>query len=568
MDKLLKEVLMIDELSIIETDKVNHTVKIDMLKVVVEVECFGKCVDEFDKKPVLDNDVWDKVLWKTENGKLCKFSVKQAYEDLLEGDRKQIAFENVTNEIRPNVEKKAFAGESSRVNRINDHRNSYTFAVKQKAMHLGGKVHNKPSIVLDDSCILQCDCSLSLMGKVQDFGSLSNLKIILAKEGFDNLILKYLGVFWVQIDCRSKPALEKFKSHVGGGLLYEEDKENLCLNSKRVCIKTTFKDNIFESFKIIVRGKVHWVRAKEVSGWVPDFMEDGDVEDESDEEIIDVGPKEGDGNLNKNNTPERDSDIDEVPETIFDHDHERPKQTDDEKDAEKSGSTFKYAPGFTPVEDVKDNSDYEDKSIREENASNLKSHEEKDMSQRKNRKSMSSSKEEDKASGCSGHFKRAEGPQSGGSILQLLDNLVKNGEVVIMGDFNEVRSKEERHGTLFNVHGSAAFNSFISLGGLVEVPLGGLMGSCPNISAITLDRYLSDHHPILLCEVCFDYGPIPFRLYHYWFEWEGFDKLVEETWSESRNSDSNAISKFMKKLKFLKEKNRLWTKAKKESSNI
>ncbi|GJZ20892.1 hypothetical protein Tco_0557931 [Tanacetum coccineum] len=44
---------MIDELSIVETDKVNHTVEMDMLKLVVEVECFGKCVDEFDKVTVL-----------------------------------------------------------------------------------------------------------------------------------------------------------------------------------------------------------------------------------------------------------------------------------------------------------------------------------------------------------------------------------------------------------------------------------------------------------------------------------------------------------------------------------
>ncbi|GKE94125.1 hypothetical protein Tco_1578980, partial [Tanacetum coccineum] len=40
MGKLLKEVFMIDELSIVETDKVNHTVEMDMLKLVVEVECF------------------------------------------------------------------------------------------------------------------------------------------------------------------------------------------------------------------------------------------------------------------------------------------------------------------------------------------------------------------------------------------------------------------------------------------------------------------------------------------------------------------------------------------------
>ncbi|GJX40780.1 hypothetical protein Tco_0255770 [Tanacetum coccineum] len=57
MGKLLKEVLMIDELSIVETDKVNHTVEMDMLKLVVEVECFGKCVDEFDKVTVLFSEM-------------------------------------------------------------------------------------------------------------------------------------------------------------------------------------------------------------------------------------------------------------------------------------------------------------------------------------------------------------------------------------------------------------------------------------------------------------------------------------------------------------------------------
>ncbi|GJU39538.1 RNA-directed DNA polymerase, eukaryota [Tanacetum coccineum] len=153
-------------------------------------------------------------------------------------------------------------------------------------------------------------------------------------------------------------------------------------------------------------------------------------------------------------------------------------------------------------------------------------------------------------------------------LWNYLNHVIDNwsGDIVIMGDFNEVRSKDERYGSLFNAHSAAIFNSFISSGGLVEVPLGGRMGSCPNISAITLDRYLSDHRPILLREACFDYCPIPFRLYHYWFEWEGFDKFVEETWVEMNISDSNAISKSMKKLKCLKEKIRLWTKAKKESS--
>ncbi|GJU56972.1 hypothetical protein Tco_1234738 [Tanacetum coccineum] len=68
------------------------------------------------------------------------------------------------------------------------------------------------------------------------------------------------------------------------------------------------------------------------------------------------------------------------------------------------------------------------------------------------------------------------------------------------------------------------------------------MESCPNISAITLDRYLSDHKPILLREVYVDYGPVPFRFYHYWFELEGFQKLVEDAWNDPNASDPNAIS--------------------------
>ncbi|GKE36947.1 hypothetical protein Tco_1460352 [Tanacetum coccineum] len=50
MDKRLKEVLMIDELSIVKTDKVNYTMETDMVKLVIEIECFVMSFDEFDKK--------------------------------------------------------------------------------------------------------------------------------------------------------------------------------------------------------------------------------------------------------------------------------------------------------------------------------------------------------------------------------------------------------------------------------------------------------------------------------------------------------------------------------------
>ncbi|GKF37124.1 hypothetical protein Tco_0113882 [Tanacetum coccineum] len=58
----------------------------------------------------------------------------------------------------------------------------------------------------------------------------------------------------------------------------------------------------------------------------------------------------------------------------------------------------------------------------------------------------------------------------------------------------------------------------------------------------------------------YDYGPVPFRFFHYWFEIKGFDKLVEDSWNEVVVVESNAMIKMMKKLKYLKEKSRLWNK--------
>nr|GFC18117.1 RNA-directed DNA polymerase, eukaryota [Tanacetum cinerariifolium] len=79
-----------------------------------------------------------------------------------------------------------------------------------------------------------------------------------------------------------------------------------------------------------------------------------------------------------------------------------------------------------------------------------------------------------------------------------------NEEVIVMGDFNEVRSASKM----------SKLDRFLMSEGLLSVN--------PNYSAITLDRYLSDHRPIMLHESFHDYGPIPFRSFHYWFEIDGF----------------------------------------------
>nr|GEV76441.1 RNA-directed DNA polymerase, eukaryota, nucleotide-binding alpha-beta plait domain protein [Tanacetum cinerariifolium] len=51
------------------------------------------------------------------------------------------------------------------------------------------------AIVMDDSCVVDKDLSCSLMGKIEDINALSNIYVIFADEGFDNVNISYLVDF-------------------------------------------------------------------------------------------------------------------------------------------------------------------------------------------------------------------------------------------------------------------------------------------------------------------------------------------------------------------------------------
>ncbi|GKB52427.1 RNA-directed DNA polymerase, eukaryota, partial [Tanacetum coccineum] len=155
-------------------------------------------------------------------------------------------------------------------------------------------------------------------------------------------------------------------------------------------------------------------------------------------------------------------------------------------------------------------------------------------------------------------------------------------DCIVMGDFNEVRCADERMGSVFNVQGATEFNDFISNSGLVNIQLEGysftwshplaskiskldrflvsegLISIFPHISAICLDRHLSDHRPILLCDVIADYGATPFRLYHSWLSLSGFEHMVNHTWNSIDLDDRNGMVRFKKKSQALKKEIRVW----------
>nr|GEW97181.1 RNA-directed DNA polymerase, eukaryota [Tanacetum cinerariifolium] len=166
-----------------------------------------------------------------------------------------------------------------------------------------------------------------------------------------------------------------------------------------------------------------------------------------------------------------------------------------------------------------------------------------------------------------------------------------NGDCVIMGDFNEVRCLEDRMGIVFNVQGSIEFNNFISNSRLVEIQLEGysftwshpsaskmskldrffvtegVISMFPHLSGVCLDKHLSDHRPILLQEVTSDYGPISFRVFHSWFNLQGFDQMVQEKWSAIVINDNNMMVRFKKKLQILKKDIRDWDSDYKKNQN-
>nr|GEY42236.1 DIE2/ALG10 family [Tanacetum cinerariifolium] len=378
--------------------------------------------------------------------------------------------------------------------------------------HLNGDTTNTPSLVIGDDCVNQEDYSCCLNGKVKEFGSLSNLKVVLGNEGFNEIRIRYLGGMWVMLVFRSVDGNEKFKVNVGtnslvsqlietfsefvvdgrvawvevegillkvwtdntfkriasklGTLLSIDNSEEDCYHNKRMRIFTADMVNIFKSFKIIYQGKTFWVRAKEVPGWSLEFEEQLDEDSEPEDDIF--------GGVDKPNTDNSEEEFEDenvVLDTMFDDGSVKP-------------SVVKNSSGNhgNKSEDPLDLYPLLYKKKREKN----------------------------KDSNCS--------------------------DVIIMGDFNEVRYYNERFGSNFNVKGANAFNLFNIQAGLEEIPLGGCSFTwCHKLGSkmSKLDQFLSSESLLKV---------------------DGFEKLIVETWSDTAACGQNEMLNMMYKLKNLKKK--------------
>nr|GEV94238.1 RNA-directed DNA polymerase, eukaryota, reverse transcriptase zinc-binding domain protein [Tanacetum cinerariifolium] len=232
------------------------------------------------------------------------------------------------------------------------HANSYLHAVKGfQKLNLGNE--SDPVLVLDDSCLNQQDYSYCLLGKVKEFSSLSNLKTVLVCDGFENVKIRYLGGFWVMFEFTTEEVKKKFQSCTTISSWFSQIQQATC----------DFTTDGRVSWAEI-EGKSYWIRAKEVPGWVPDFVEDTDDGDESDDD--DEGEPKG--------VMLGDSDVEAVPDTMFEevlpnaNGGDAPSVGNKEMHSKDpfniydllkvkkvpSADSLKYPSGFTPNDDIED----------------------------------------------------------------------------------------------------------------------------------------------------------------------------------------------------------------------
>nr|GFB43356.1 DIE2/ALG10 family [Tanacetum cinerariifolium] len=73
----------------------------------------------------------------------------------------------------------------------------------------------EPALLLDESCLNQLDYSLGLLGKVKEFSSFNNMRMILGNECFNDIDLRYMGGMWIMIGFKMKDTNAKFQSCLG-----------------------------------------------------------------------------------------------------------------------------------------------------------------------------------------------------------------------------------------------------------------------------------------------------------------------------------------------------------------
>nr|GEY02710.1 RNA-directed DNA polymerase, eukaryota [Tanacetum cinerariifolium] len=454
----------------------------------------------------------------------------------------------------------------------------------------------------------------------------SNKPLNVPKPSFVNVAKVQDKVVWIDVEgtplrAWSQSTFNKIASR-WGELVYMDDYNDSNKYSMRLCVKTMSQHLTAESFKVILKCKVSVIRAKEVTGWANAKNDDDDevIHDSfqsHDNEVFNV-----EGDANEANYVEKTQEQPDVPsgdlfrleDLILNSSKKCTKVAE-----ETNSSEPKFPPGFTHLtpnhpknaatKETKMVSfdifvvrafwgntlfDFATSSARGRSSGNLCVWD----------KSLFQKKRVFLTDYClcvEGTWLANNSdillmsiysPQEFPLNRELWGNMVEiinrwHGKVIAMGDFNVVRYASERYGSSFHSLNANEFNRFIANSHLIKISLcgysftwsdkhaskmskldrflvsQGTLDLFLNLLGLILHRYISDHRSIILKESHVDYGPIPFRLFHSSFLEQDFSSVIEDFWNNDGVYASNAMVLLKNKIKFLKQRLKMWSKDKK-----
>ncbi|GKV23593.1 hypothetical protein SLEP1_g33302 [Rubroshorea leprosula] len=158
----------------------------------------------------------------------------------------------------------------------------------------------------------------------------------------------------------------------------------------------------------------------------------------------------------------------------------------------------------------------------------------------------------------------------------------RNGNWCLAGDFNAVRSIEERAGCRGMSAEMREFDEFIHSADLIDLPLvgrkytwydsngqymsridrflisEGWLSNWGDVKQWGLRRSVSDHCPVLLKDEKIDWGPKPFKFFDAWLEQPGCKETIRKAWNSSEVYGGNGF-KLKEKLKITKKALKEWS---------
>nr|GEY66474.1 RNA-directed DNA polymerase, eukaryota, nucleotide-binding alpha-beta plait domain protein [Tanacetum cinerariifolium] len=259
-----------------------------------------------------------------------------------------------------------------------------------------------PALVLDDSCVSVRDLSRHVMGRVKDLNSILNLRTLLTNKGFSDVKLTYLGGMWVMIELDNEATKLKLLQHIG-------------VNSWFHVLQTAIHDFVSDE-------RVVWVDIEGVplNVWSrsqhgeDDLVDDSDVEGVSDTFFGDIHPSPNNSVCNSSEkVVEQQS---EDPFCIYDVLNKKPKGV-----AQDSDSSLSHPPGFTPEVSRQEN---------DHRGVNLNTETDRVNSPLVHTKVMNNSQKvhENVTSNGESAFSYSHNAHNGGSILEVLDDMIRVGQ--------------------------------------------------------------------------------------------------------------------------------------------